>query len=174
VNLWTTTQELWSKAPAEVEPPPQLFAFRAPDAPPARGSNPVAVARVSYGGGPGNAPVEFRWDAAKKAWLRFQRGTPHVDEAGKQVAAANVIIQMTPYTPVGRDSVGNTVYEAEMLGKGEALVLTGGALVRATWSKASGHNVIGYRDGAGRPVRMAPGQTWVLMPWTGHASVTLE
>jgi hypothetical protein len=174
VNLWTTTQELWAQAPGGTGAPPPLFTFRAPDAPPVNGKA-VNVAHVSYGGGPGNAPVEFRWDKGRQAWLRYQRGTPHVDETGAQVAAKNVIIQMTPYRDTGGNDVsGSNIYEAELAGTGDALVLTGGTVISGKWNKANAGAVTTYTGSGGQPIAMAPGQTWVLLPWAGHAQVSVQ
>ncbi len=174
VNLWTTTELLWSKAPPDGQPPPALFTYR-PEGTVPEGAEPKTHAYVNYGTLPGSAPVDFRWDDGRGVYLRFQKGSPHVDEAGVQVAPRNVIIQITPYRDTGgKDVSGHAVFEAQAIGSGEALVLTAGKLIRATWTKTALDAVTTFTDASGAPVALTPGQTWVLMPQAGTAVVTVE
>jgi hypothetical protein len=173
VNLWTTTEELWARTPQGAQPPPAMFTYRVANQDP--GGSPASYARVNYGTGAGSAPVELRWDGGKRVWLRFQNGTPHVDEKGVQVGARNVIIQTTPYHDTGLvDVARNPVYEADLVGSGEAIVLTNGRAIRARWSKTAAEAVTAYVDEAGKPVLLTPGQTWVLLPFAGRSLVTVE
>jgi hypothetical protein len=173
VNLWSTTQDLWSRAPADAQPPPPLFSFRAEGAP-AEGGKPATHVYVNYGTGPGSAPVDFRWDQARGQYLRSQKGTPHVDEGGFQVAPRNVIVQITPYRDTGgKDVSGHAVYEAQTVGDGIAYVLTGGQVIEAKWWKPTLDAVTTFTVGD-KPVRLAPGQTWVLLPQRGAAVVNVD
>ena len=79
----------------------------------------------SFGGGPVGQPVTMTWDPAVGGWARTQKGTPHVDAAGVQVAPANVIIQFTPYAGSGvADQFGNDIPEAQTVGEGDACDFT--------------------------------------------------
>lgn len=150
-------------------PPPALFAYRAEgEAIPHH--EPAAVVHISYGNRAGSAPVEYRWNGS--GWARSQAGTPHVDADGVQVAPENVIVQFVGYGGSGvGDQFGNEIPEAQVVGEGEAWILTAGGLVRARWSKPSPDAVTSYTDPDGNPVRLTPGRTWVALPEPGHATV---
>jgi hypothetical protein len=154
-------------------PPPSIFTFRQ------RGQTvahmePAAGVRVTYGNSAGSAPVEFRWNG--RGWARSQAGTPHVDTGGNQVAPASVIIQFVEYTPSDvADQFGVPIPEAQLLGEGEAWILTGGGLhphglVKARWKKPSLEVPTAYVDADGNPVLLNPGKTWVTLPSPGGAT----
>jgi hypothetical protein len=149
-------------------PPPALFTFRAPDQQPAH-LEPVAGVRVTYGSGAGAAPVEYRWDG--RGWARTQRGTPHVDANGHQVAPENVIVQFTSYVSSGvNDQFGKPIPEAQFVGEGDAWVLTNGGLVAARWHKPALNAVTTYTDADGNPVGLTPGRTWVAVAPPGEGT----
>jgi len=154
-------------------PPPALFPFRAPEAPVAH-LEPVAGVAVSFGSGGGSAPSEWRWNVA--GWARTQKGTPHVDAAGVQVAPANVVIQFVSYAPTDvADQFGVRIPEAQLVGEGEVWVLTGGGsgpagLVQGRWQKPSLDAITTYSDVDGNPILFTPGRTWVVLPSPGGAS----
>ncbi|HJR24090.1 MAG TPA: DUF3048 domain-containing protein [Acidimicrobiales bacterium] len=151
-------------------PPAPIFTYRAAGQQPAH-LEAVAAVQVSYGSLAGSAPVDYRWNG--EGWARSQKGTPHVDSAGVQVAPPNVIIQFVNY--VGSDIVdqfGKPIPEAQTVGEGEVWVLTAGGLVRGTWRKPSLEAVTTYTDVDGNPIGLTPGRTWVALPMPGGATVT--
>jgi hypothetical protein len=156
----------------EGKPPKQLWRFRGAGQPtPHLGA--AEGATVSFGGGGGAAPTEWRW--SNGGWARFQRGTPHVDAAGKQVRVANVVIQFVNYRPSDTaDQFGVPIPEAELVGEGEVWVLTGGGtqphgVVKGRWKKANTAGRTTYSDIAGNPILFTPGRTWVVLPTPGGA-----
>jgi hypothetical protein len=159
-NLASSTPMLYSLAPADSLPPPQMFTYRDPAAPPA-GGVPVGGVHVEYGGGPAQAPVDHLFDAAQGGWARFQKGTPHVDTAGIQVAPPNLIVQFIEYD-------GTT---GILLGGGEAWVFTGGQLVQGSWLRPDPAVPTAFVDAAGAPIALQPGRTWVLLPPPGGATL---
>ena len=154
-------------------PPPALFPFRSAGQEVAH-LEPVAGAAVSFGSSAGSAPTEWRWNGT--GWARTQKGTPHVDAAGVQVAPANVVIQFVSYAPTDvSDQFGVPIPEAQLVGEGEVWVLTGGGdspvgLVPGRWKKASVDAVTTYVDVDGNPILFTPGRTWVVLPSPGGAS----
>ena len=154
------------------EPPPPLFAFRTGDQPVA-GLTPAEGAAVSFGGGPGGAPTEWRWNG--KGWARSQGGTPHVDAAGVQVAPANVVIQFVDYVPTDTaDQFGVPIPEAQLVGQGEVWILTGGGsqphgVVKGTWRKQHLGSVTDYLADDGTRIKLTRGTTWVVLPTPGGA-----
>ena len=149
-------------------PPAPIFTYRAAGQQPVHLES-VAAVQVSYGGLAGSAPVEYRWNG--EGWARSQKGTPHVDAAGVQVAPPNVIIQFVNY--VGSDIVdqfGKPIPEAQTVGEGEVWVLTAGGLVRGTWRKPALDAVTTFTDVDGNPIGLTPGRTWVALPMPGGAT----
>jgi Protein of unknown function (DUF3048) C-terminal domain len=95
-----------------------------------------------------------------------------VDALGQQVAPENVIVSFTPYADTDvQDQFGVNIREAQLVGEGDAWVLTGGQLINARWSKPSLEAPTQYVDAAGQPVRLTPGRTWVALAEPGTATV---
>src|SRR3546814_3349672 len=117
-NLMVRSTDQIMQLPADgSSPPPPLFTYRGPDQPQPAHLEPAAGVHITYGGSAGSAPVAYRWNGA--GWARTQKGTPHVDANGVQVAPANVIVQFTPYA--GSDVTGQFVRpipHAQALGEG--------------------------------------------------------
>ena len=164
-NLYSSTPALYSMAPAGSAAPPATFVFRGPNDALGAGARPVGGVDLCFCGGIGSVPIQFLWDPAQNGWARFQNGSPHVDEAGVQVAPQNMIVQFVPY-----EFDSPAVPLAQVLGTGPAWVFTNGHVIEATWSKTSPEAVTQYVDAAGRPIGLTPGRTWVeLFPNAGAA-----
>jgi Protein of unknown function (DUF3048) N-terminal domain/Protein of unknown function (DUF3048) C-terminal domain len=165
-NLFSDTDKLFDLAPGSAEPPPALFAWRPPGAAASGpGARAVTHTRVYWQASKLTEAV-WDWDVTAKGWRRTQNGETHVDAAGKQVTPANVVIQFVTYHDTGQvDSSGTSVPEADVIGEGDAWVLSGGVLIPCHWSKASDTDVTHYRDASGADVKLAPGKTWIeLVP----------
>ena len=83
------------------------------------------------------------WDPELEGWARFQTdnlhgdGSPHVDAAGEQIAPENVVVLYTNYAASIADSRSP---QAQTIGEGDALVLTGdGQAVAGRWSRGGQH-----------------------------------
>jgi hypothetical protein len=165
--MLNSTIEVWSNAFPDATPPPtSLFAYRAVGEGPPAGGTPLTGVRIVFAEGPGSAPVEFVWNGA--GWARSQSGTPHVDTEGTQIAPENVIVQYTPYANSDtNDQFGVPIREAQTVGEGEALVLTGGYAYTVRWVKPAANAPTQYLDATGAPIRLTPGRTWVELPEPG-------
>jgi hypothetical protein len=172
-NLYSSTSALWALAPADAVPPSPLFQYRPAGAAPT-GGTPVGSVHLDWGGSSGNSPVDWTWSlAGNGGFLRDQRGSPDVDEAGVQVTAANVVIEFVTYHDTGYTDVsGSPVPEADLVGSGTCWVLTGGQLIEGTWSKPSPEAITTYTDTTGHVIQLTPGQTWVELNPIGMASRT--
>lgn len=150
-------------------PPLPLFTYRTRSGSKTAHLEPAAGVNITYGGSAGSAPVDYRWDGG--GWARFQKGTPHVDAAGRQVSPKNVIIQFVNYAPTDvTDQFGVFIPEAQLVGEGEAWVLTTGGLVQGRWIKTNIGARTQYLDVDGNPIQLSPGQTWVALPPPGAAT----
>jgi hypothetical protein len=114
----------------------------------------------------------WTWSAADARWTRAERGVPAVEADGTPIRAVNVVVLRvhvvsTPFT----DAIGTHVPETVMVSSGDALVATGGRVVTATWSKASITDPVVLTGVDGRPIRLAPGNTWVELVPNGTGSV---
>ena len=167
-NLMSSTPGLRGAVPDEQRPPPALFTYR-PEGEAAAGRD-IQGVRITFGDGPGSAPVDYQWDGS--GWARSQRDDPHVDAAGNRVAPPNVIIRFTDYAEVQCcDASGFPIVEAQLVGEGDAWILSGGKLVEGRWSRPSLGEVTQYTDADGQPVGLTPGRTWVAIAPPGSAEV---
>jgi hypothetical protein len=169
-SLMVNLSSLRDHVPGEGTTPPPWFTYRADSA-----ASPGAGARPAVGfgftlGGAGAAPVEYAWDGL--GYARTQKGTPHTDTNGVQVAPANVIAQFVEYRDTGfRDTSGAPVPEAVVIGDGEAWVFTNGQVVEGRWWKPDPATPTSFTDANGQPIGLTPGETWMAIIPPGTASI---
>lgn len=172
-NLFSQSPQLFDLRPEGSRPPPALFAYRAPgEGASGPGARPAERVQLFWRGASKETVALWEWDPGGRAWRRTQNAEAHVDAAGRQVAPPNVVVQFVTYRDTGFvDSSGTAVPEAEVVGEGEAWILTGGLLIPAHWSKPSAEQVTTYTDASGAEVRLTAGQTWVELVPPGQGSV---
>lgn len=165
-NLFTSTTELYKGAEDSAKPPPPLFTFLPTDQPfGVAGGSPLTHFSVQMGG---PTKAGWDWDAGVGVWRRLTNGSPHTVDGGEQLGFANVIVQFVKYRNTSaRDPSGAPVPTAEVIGSGEAWVLSGGRLVKAKWEKKNAAAITAYTDGAGQAIRLRPGTTWVSLAPVG-------
>lgn len=168
-DLFSTTPKLFARAAQASAPPPPLFGYRFPGQ--ASVGDPAGGVRMEYRGKIVTA-VQWAWDAGHGLWLRSQDGGPHMDAAGFQVTANNVVVQFVTYHDTGyRDQSGAVVPEADLVGEGDVWVLSDGKVVKGRWKRTAAGEVTQYVDAAGAPIRLTPGRTWVELPIPGAATL---
>lgn len=149
---------------ADIPAPVQQFAFAdvAGNSTGSREGAPVAGVDLVFGG---SAHPSWRWDAASARWLRSQMGEADLDSAGAQLSAVNVVIVRVPVSNDGG------VPKTELVGAGEAWVMSGGGMVHASWAKPDRDSPIRLVDDTGAVIRLAPGNSWVeLVPLSGSVA----
>lgn len=167
-NLFSSTTALYDGAKFPGTTPVALWRHGAVSG---DGATPAEQASLTFPG-PAATKVSWEWDAAGKAWVRTQAGTPHVDRAGARVSAANVIVHFTTYKDSAiRDRSGAAVPEGELVGKGDAWFFADGKIVKGTWEKPSLTKPTEYKDGAGQPIALSPGRTWIELVPPGNVTV---
>ncbi|HVF32259.1 MAG TPA: DUF3048 domain-containing protein [Acidimicrobiales bacterium] len=168
-NLWVRMSELFAASPADATPPKALFQYRGEGE--AFAGEPVGGVKMEWRDKVLTA-VEWRWDAESATWRRTQNGTAHVDAGGGAVQPKNVVVQFVPYKDTGQRDRSNTVVpEAELVGTGEVWALSDGKVVKGTWSKPALEAPTTYVDGAGQPLKLTPGQTWLELPKPGTGAL---
>jgi hypothetical protein len=116
----------------------------------------------------------WTWDPAGGRWLRAENTTPATDADGTRLGAANVVVLRVDVVNTARkDAAGNPVPETKLVGKGDALVASGGRTVAAGWAKDSTTDRLALLGADGTPVQLAPGNTWVELVPNGTGAVTV-
>jgi len=170
-NLFSDTKAMFASAPDDKTPPPPLFSYRAPgEAPPATGSEPAprvqAVWKLNI-----TTTVVYAWDEASQTFKRTTDGAPHLDAGGAQVAPQNVVFEVVGYHNTGLvDRSGAAVPEAELIGEGEAWVMTAGKLIKGHWSRPADAQTTTYTLPSGEPIKLTPGRTWLELVPRGNLS----
>jgi Protein of unknown function (DUF3048) C-terminal domain/Protein of unknown function (DUF3048) N-terminal domain len=171
-NVYASLQTFLAQADAAHRAaPPQQFQFAG------QGQQPTAVTagqptavlnlRLSGVGHP-----NWTWSPAHRAWMRDENGTPAVVASGDQLSAQNVVVLRVDLFDTGKkDPAGNPVPETKMTGSGQALVASGGRSIAATWTKPSGGAVLALTGADGKPVKLAPGTTWIELVPNGSGAV---
>ena len=69
-----------------------------------------------------------------------------------------------------QSSIDASSVDARTVGSGSAWILRDGTNTVGSWSRPGGTDGYSLTDGAGNPVTLAPGQTWVVLAPAGTAS----
>jgi hypothetical protein len=168
LRFFVDTADLLEVAPDDAEPPEPLFRYRDEGTEPDDGEATGGV-EVAYGGA---VDTMVRYEPTDTGWLRHQEGDVHADAEGRAVEPENVIVQLVTYVPSGFvDVTGAESPEAVLVGEGDALVLTGGQLVRGRWSRDDSTAPTRYTDADGDLIALEPGRTWIELAPVGSATV---
>lgn len=102
--------------------------------------------------------VHYDYDLATNSYKRSEGGKVHVDERSKaQISPKVVIAIVVPYS-IQSDGIHSTY---GTIGSGKAYIFQDGNSVEGTWEKSSSKAQIVFKDAAGTPVTLNPGQTWI-------------
>jgi hypothetical protein len=112
--------------------------------------------------------IRYDYDRATNTYLRSVTGeTRQIDAATKQrVAPKNVVIMLMSFGPLNDGSHKHRL-EAKVVGSGTAWIATNGTTIKGTWKKTSLTAPTRFFDGAGKPVVLTVGQTFVQVMQTG-------
>lgn len=114
----------------------------------------------------------YKYDEAKKVYLRFRKGDPHMERlTGEQFTAKNIIIQKVSNHLIKGDTAGRQ--EVNTVGSGEGYYISNGKYINIKWSKKSRTEPTKYTDSEGNDIKLNPGQTWVQITPT-NGKVTIE
>ncbi len=164
-TLFSSTPSLFAAAPEELGPPPQIFDYRYGNDALSPTAQPVPGVQIDWRGG---VTVNWVWSDEHQGWLRFQRGTPHVDGEGIQVAPPNVVLFTTPY---GTSAASAGSPQALTVGSGEALALTDGHAIEGQWDRPEALMPWKLTDLDGEAIGLTPGQTWIGLPEAGNVTI---
>lgn len=105
-----------------------------------------------------SAKCEFTYDAETGLYTRTMGGNAYIDkETGESITVANVLVQKV--TSSALDSYGRL--EIDMCAGGDALLFTGGKVVKGTWSREDLDSRTIFTDAEGNEFKMTPGHSWV-------------
>lgn len=100
--------------------------------------------------------AHYDYDQQSNSYKRSEGGKPHTDEkSGTQITPKVVIALVMNYSQRGIYSLYNAV------GSGKVYVFQDGGVTEGTWEKASSKSQIIFKDSAGSPIKLNPGQTWL-------------
>ncbi len=172
-DLFLRPPDLEARARAVDGPPHALFAYTSTALAAVEGL-PAAHATIVFQGSPPYAAT-WDWDPTTHQWLRSQFGAPDTVASGARLAATNVVIQTVTYTGKfgGGTYCGDVGAQADLASGGDLVVLTEGRVIRGRWTHPDASGAYALLDGAGRPIRLAPGRTWVELPSSANP-VTLS
>lgn len=162
-NLYTRTSRLWNAEPGG-SPPQAIFEFRMDGEGLAAGARPSGGVEVSYGA----TRASFTWQPDSGVWLREMDGRPHTIAGGGQVAPQNVVVRFVDYVPSPADARSP---EAVVTGSGPLWVFTWGHVIEGRWEQPSVTSPTRWLDAEGRPIRLTPGRTWILLPSPGDGTI---
>ncbi len=114
--------------------------------------------------------LSFAWDGAIGRYLLTTDGRPELDETGRQVGAASVVVLTVPVTMSSNvDVAGAPTPVVGLVGSGPARVLRDGQLSTGTWARSAVAAPTILSTSAGAPMTLAAGPLWVLLVGPGQA-----
>lgn len=156
-NLYTSTRALYRLGRDTGSPEP-VFTY---DPEPPGEEDSGRGRRVAVGFSPA-ADVAWRYRPEPGTYVRFHGAEPHTLEAGGQVAATNVVVQVVRVVPGAIiDPAGNPSPEIEVIGRGPAFVFRDGRVVEGEWVREGPEEATRFLDAEGNDIPLAPGTTWV-------------
>jgi hypothetical protein len=112
--------------------------------------------------------IRYDYDRTTNTYLRSVTGEKkQIDAATRQrVAPKNVVIMLMSFAPLNDGSQKHRL-EATVIGSGTAWIATNGTTIRGTWKKTALTSPTRFFDGAGTPVVLTVGQTFVQVMQNG-------
>lgn len=102
--------------------------------------------------------IQWHWDAAKRMYLRYQFGGPHVDAVTKQQLAFKNVVVMTTAARV-EDEVGHVLLD--QIGEGKATVFVDGKQIDGTWKKVDRKARTRFYDTSGKEIAFDRGPIFI-------------
>jgi hypothetical protein len=170
-NLYASVAALAATDSPSAPPSSTFFSFRSPgQALSGPGLAPASAVSIPFPA----AQAQWTWSPSEGVWLRTQNGVADVDTSGVRFNATNVIVQFVPYITSGYATgeglaAPEPIPEGELVGSGVAWVLSGGAIIKGSWSRASLTTPTVYKDAAGNVIKLGRGRTWIELPPAGTA-----
>lgn len=119
------------------------------------------------------ARTGWRWDAARKTYLRLMDGAPARLRNGSQQQAQTVIVQYVTVKSSRYSDVHGAVSPYTVTtGRGNAVVLRDGRSITGTWVR-NGTGATRFLDKSGKDIPLHTGPVWVmLVPNDLHARIS--
>jgi hypothetical protein len=140
-------------------PATNLFHFGAPSAPPRKATS----VGLKFEDSSVAEPIRWRWRGG--IWKRYESGQPFMSADGHQIAAPNVLVQRVNVKLSTQlvDVAGNPSPRITFSGKGRALLLRNGGVVKGQWKRR--HHRFIYLTSGGKAMTFARGPIWIeLVP----------
>ncbi len=112
---------------------------------------------------PGGNSVEWRYDASRGGYIRFQAGAQQIDLGNNQpILAQNVIILVARHelTNMVEDSLGTLGVNVELYGFGDFRIFRDGKVYEGTW-RADPENPPRWFGPGEALIPLKPGQSWL-------------
>jgi Protein of unknown function (DUF3048) N-terminal domain/Protein of unknown function (DUF3048) C-terminal domain len=113
---------------------------------------------IAYGG---PASAYWTYDAAGGRWQRFEARGPHVLQDSTQISATNVLVLHTMRDTSMANAGEHMVVLDFVDTSGPLELFTGGRFVTGRWTKGGVNEPFLFTDPQGRPLLLAPGNTWL-------------
>lgn len=98
------------------------------------------------------------YDAATNSYKRSEGGKPHTDEKSGAQISPKVVLALTMGKGLAADRLHSTYNTS---GSGHLYVFQDGVVTEGTWSKGDHKDPFTFKDAAGQPLKLNPGQTWL-------------
>lgn len=170
-TMYSTTEKLWNLAksrdwtntdPEEVDWLTNFAKWSFKDDAPESERGDKNKIEFAFWEGHGDYKVAWEYDRENNEYKRLNGGLSHKDlNYDKQLAAKNVVIQLTKESPANDGYPGNIHLLYETIGEGDALIFQDGKVIKAEWSKAKRTSRTEFSTTDGKEIKFVRGQIWV-------------
>lgn len=118
----------------------------------------------------------WKYDAATKTYLRFEKTTPFVNPEKEQLSVDYLVAIFCETMDAGyKDPGGNPVPRSVITGEGTGYVFANGTMQHITWTKEHVRDQMFLFDDAGNPYELPTGRSWVsILPRDGVTELSAD
>lgn len=156
-NLYTSTEAMWEKTPAEFAVPPVVLPYLRPND--QLTGDPATVINVTMD----SNDVRWEYNPDDGLYYRWQEGKPHNTEGSGQVSTKNVIVMAANYI---QSPIDAKTPDAQMLGSNPVYIFTGGTVRVGVWLRFKSTDRYQFFDSIDtlNELRIQPGRSFIELP----------
>ncbi len=123
----------------------------------------VKTVKIDYNSGLYN--VVYKYNVKCNCYKRFLGGSAHIDEKTKKQISPKVVVAIEM---VRTQNGVYSVYKTS--GSGKVKIYQNGTVIAGKWTKKNRKNQFVFVDKNGKPIKLAPGKTWINIVEAGRVT----
>lgn len=164
-NLYTSTEAMWEKTPADFEVPTGVLSYLRPGE--EVEGDPATEIDVTLD----SIDAHWEYNPDDGLYYRWQEGEPHLTENSGQVTTKNLVVMAADYL---QSPIDAKTPDAQMLGSNPVYIFTGGTVRVGVWLRFKSTDRYQFFDNLDdlNELRIQPGRTFIELPRAVEGTVS--